>query len=109
MSYRLQDVFPTSAVSAMVAVVALSIAVVGSVAGVGSYVLYSADVISADASADLILLSVLSSLTAAPVGFIGERLAKKHDDPPVVAQAGMILALGTLGAWLLVVAVALGK
>jgi len=42
MSYRLQDVFPASAVSAMVAVVALSIAVVGSVAGVGSYVLYSA-------------------------------------------------------------------
>jgi hypothetical protein len=96
-------------VSATVAVFALSIAVVGSVAGLGSYALYTADLISADASADLILLSVLSSLVAAPIGFVGDRLAKKRHERPVLAQAGMFLALGTLGAWFLVVAAALGK
>jgi hypothetical protein len=96
-------------VSATVAVVGLLIAVVGSVAGLGSYALYEADLISADASADLILLSVLSSLVAAPIGFVGDRLAKKRRERPVLAQAGMILALSTLGVWILVVAVALGK
>lgn len=85
------------------------IAALGGVAGLGSYVLYSADVISADASAELILVSVLSSLIAAPIGFVGERLAKKRRERPALAQAGMFLALGTLGVWLLVVAVALGK
>jgi hypothetical protein len=39
----------------------------------------------------------------------GRRLAKKRHERPVLAQAGMVLALGTLGAWLLVVATALGK
>jgi hypothetical protein len=112
---RLAHVIPsssvssTSLVSAIVAVVGLLIAVVGSVAGLGSYVLYSADLIDADASADLILLSVLSSLIAAPIGFIGERRAKRRRERPVLAQAGMILALGTLGVWVLVVAAALGK
>jgi hypothetical protein len=92
-----------------VAAVALLLAVVGAVAGFGSYALYSADTISADASANLILVSVLSSLIAAPIGFAGYRSAKQRHRQPVYAQAGMFLALGTLGVWFVVVADALGK
>ena len=93
----------------MVGVVALLIAIVGSVAGLGSYVLYSADAVSSDNSANLILASVLCSLIAAPIGYAGSRSAQKRHQQPVLAQAGMFLALGTLGAWVVVVAVALGK
>jgi hypothetical protein len=96
-------------VSFAVGVVALLTAIVGSVAGLGSYVLYTANLVNSDNSANLILVSVLGSLIAVPIGFVGWRSAQKRHQQPVLAQAGMFLAIGTLGVWFIVVAVALGK
>jgi hypothetical protein len=101
--------YVVQAMNAVVGVVALLTAIVGGVAGLGSYVLYQADIVSSNTSANLILISLLCALIAAPVGFVGWRWAQKHRRDPVLAQAGMWLATGTLGAWLVVVAVALGK
>ena len=89
--------------------VAVLAAAAGAVVGLGSYVLYTADLVNADTSASLILVSLLCSLVALPIGFAGSRWTRKRDQDPDLAQAGMILAAGTLGVWLVVVAVALGK
>jgi hypothetical protein len=90
-------------------VVALLIAVVGGVAGISSYVLYEANLVSVDTSANLILTSVLCSLAALPIGFVAGRWTERRHVYPVPAQSAAILAMGTLGAWLVVVAIALGK
>jgi hypothetical protein len=84
-------------------------AISGIVAGLGAYVLYSADLISSNTSANLIIVSLLCSVIAAPVGFIARRRAKAHKRQDGAAELGMVLALGTFGVWFIVVAVALGK
>ena len=91
----------------LVGVVALLVALAGSVA-VCSYVLYEADLITSNTGANLILTSVLCSLAALPIGFVGWRWAERRRQYPVLAQSGAILGMGTLGAWV-VVAIALGK
>ena len=88
---------------------ALLVAIVGSVTGVLSYVLYEADVVSVDASTTLIATSLLCSLVALPIGFAGWRWAQKRRQYAVVAQSAAVLGLGTLGAWIVGVAIALGK
>jgi hypothetical protein len=90
-------------------VVALLVAIVGSVAGVCSYVLYEADLITSNTGANLILISLLCSLAALPIGFVGRRWAERRRQQPILAQSGAILGLGTLGAWIVVLVVALGK
>ena len=84
-------------------------AITGIVAGLGAYVLYSADLISSNTSANLIIVSLLCSLVGATIGLIARRKAKAHKHPDSAAELGTILALGTFGVWFIVVAVALGK
>jgi hypothetical protein len=57
----------------------------------------------------MLLIGLLCRLVAIPIGFAGSRLAKTRRQNTVVPQAGMILALGTIGVWVVVVAVALRK
>jgi hypothetical protein len=84
-------------------------AIAGASAGLGAYVLYSADLINSNTSANLIIVSLLCSLVAAAAGFIARRRAKAHNRQDGAAELGMVLALGTFGVWFIVVAVALGK
>jgi len=84
-------------------------AITGIVAGLGAYVLYTADLISSNTSANLIIVSLLCSLVATTIGFIARRRGKARNHPDSAAELGIILALGTLGVWFIVVAVALGK
>jgi hypothetical protein len=84
-------------------------AIAGIVAGLGAYVLYSADLISSDTSANLIIVSLLSSLVAVTIGFPASRRANAHNRKDDVAEWGMVLALSTFVVWFVVVAVALGK
>ena len=89
--------------------VALLTAIVGSIAGLSSYALYEADIIGVDTSANLILVSVLCSLIAIPIGFAGSWWANKRGREPVLGQAATLLGIGTLGAWFVVLVYALGK
>lgn len=84
-------------------------AITGIGAGLSAYVLYSADLISSNTSANLIIVSLLCSLVAATVGFIARRRAKADNRQDGAAELGMVLALGTFAVWFIVVAVALGK
>jgi hypothetical protein len=98
-----------SVLAATVGALALLTAFAGSIAGLGSYGLYEANLISADTGANLILVSVLCSLIALPIGFAGWRWAERRDQGATVSQVAMALAGGTLGVWIVVVTVALGK
>lgn len=71
--------------------------------------LYEANLISADTGANLILVSVLCSLIALPIGFVGWRWAERRGQEATLSQVAMALAAGTLGVWIVVVTVALGK
>jgi Zn-dependent membrane protease YugP len=93
----------------MAGIVALATAIVGAVAGACSYVLYTAELVGVDASATLIVVSVLFALAALPVGYVAWRRAEKRGQENGYALAGIFVALGTLGSWFVVVAVALGK
>jgi hypothetical protein len=57
----------------------------------------------------LIVVSVLGALAAVLVGLVAWRLALRRDRDTRVALSGLWLGLGTLGSWLVVVSVALGK
>jgi hypothetical protein len=89
--------------------IALLIAIVGSVAGICSYVLSEADLVTPTTGAKLIATSFLCSLIAIPLGVVGWRWAERRRQYPVLAQSGAILAIGTLCAWFVVVTIALGK
>ena len=98
-----------SLLAAIVGALALLTAFAGSLAGIGSYGLYEVNLISVDTGANLILASALCSLIALPIGFVGWRWAERRDREATLAQVAMALAAGTLGVWLVVLTVALGK
>ena len=98
-----------SLLAAIVGALALLTAFAGSLAGIGSYGLYEANLISVDTGANLILASVLCSLIALPIGFVGWWWAERREREATLAQVAMALAAGTLGVWLVVLTVALGK
>jgi hypothetical protein len=98
-----------SVLAAMVGALALLTAFAGSIAGLGSYGLFEANLISADTGANLILVSVLCSLIALPIGFVGWQWAERRGQEATLSQVAMALAAGTLGVWIVVVTVALGK
>jgi hypothetical protein len=93
----------------IVGVVASLTGIVGAIAGLGSYALYESELIGADTGANLILVSVLCSLIAIPMGLVGSRGAKKHGKEPVLAQAALALGVGTLAVWFVVPVYALGR
>jgi hypothetical protein len=98
-----------SYLTAIAGVVGLVMAIVGAIAGLSAYALYTADVIGVDASATLIIMSVLSALAAVPIGLVAWRQAKKRGQESNIALSGLFVAVGTLGSWFVVVTVALGK
>jgi hypothetical protein len=98
-----------SSLANMVGGVALLTAIVGAGAGISSYVLYEANLITPNTGANLILVSVLCALVTLPIGVVGWLWNRRRRQNPVLAQSGLFLGIGTLGAWLVVVAVALGK
>ena len=89
--------------------VALVTAIGGGIAGLGAYALYEAEVIGVDASASLIIASVLCSLIAVPIAVLGLKLDKRRGQEPVLAQFAILVSVGTLAAWFVVVVYALGK
>jgi hypothetical protein len=95
--------------AAIAGVVALGTAITGAVAGLASYVLYEAELIGADAGANLIIVSVLGAVAAVLLGLVAWRLATSGGRDARVALSGLWLGVGTLGAWFVVVTVALGK
>jgi hypothetical protein len=92
-----------------VSVIALVTAIAGGIAGLSGYGLYEAEVIGVDASANLIIASVLFALVAIPIGFAGSRLAQRRRRRAVLGQTAVLLAVGILGAWFVVVIYALGR
>jgi hypothetical protein len=98
-----------SVLAAMVGALTLLTAFAGSMAGLGSYGLYEANLISVDTGANLILVSVRCSLIVLPIGFVGWRWAERRGQEATLSRVAMALAAGTLGVWIVVVTVALGK
>ena len=98
-----------SHLAAIVGVAGLVTAVVGAIAGLSAYAFYTVDLIGADASATLIIVSVLAALGALLIGLVASRLARRRDQDDRIALSGVFVAVGTLGSWFVVVAVALGK
>jgi Na+/melibiose symporter-like transporter len=98
-----------SYLTAIAGIVALVTAIAGATAGLSAYVLYTVNFISADSSANLILVSVVCALVALLIGFAAWRLAERRAQESAFAQGGIMLAGGTLGAWFVVVVIALGK
>jgi hypothetical protein len=90
-------------------ITALLAAITGAIAGVASYALYAPALISVDTSATLIIISVVSALAAVPIGFLGYWSAERRAQQSGFALGGIFLAVGTLGSWLVVVTVALGR
>lgn len=99
----------TSHLAAIAGVAALGAAITGAVSGLASYVLYEAGFIGADASSTLIIVSVLGALAAVLIGPLAWRLATRGGRDATVALSGLWLGVGTLGTWLVVVTVALGR
>jgi hypothetical protein len=98
-----------SHLAAITGVIALGTAIAGAVSGLASYMLYEAELIGADAGANLIIVSVLGALAAVPIGVIAWRLARRGGRDTRIALSGLWLGVGTLGSWFVVVTVALGK
>jgi hypothetical protein len=94
---------------AIVGVFAVVTASIGGIAGLAGAGLYEAELIGVDASANLIIASVLLALIAIPIGLVSSQWAKRRGQEPVLGQAGMLLGVGTLGAWFVVVVYALGR
>jgi hypothetical protein len=89
--------------------VALLVAVVGVVTGLGTLALYELDVIGADASANLGVASILCSLISIPIGFVGWRWAEKRGQQPLIGQAAALTGAGTFVGWFVLFVYALGK
>lgn len=97
----------------VVSIVALMAAVVGVVAGLG-FGLYEAgalgtEVIGANGAANLGVASILCSLIAIPIGFVGWRWAKRRGQKPNLGQIATLVGVGTFGSWFVLFVYALGK
>lgn len=92
-------------------VVALLVAIVGVVAGLGFGLttVIDTDVIGANGAANLGVASIICSLIAIPSGFVGWRWAEKRRRQPEIGEAAALTGAGTLVAWFLLFVYALGK
>lgn len=91
--------------------VALVVAVVGVVAGlgVGLSEVIDTEVIGANGAANLGVASILCSLIAIPIGFVGWRWAEKRGQQPAIGQAAALTGVGTFVAWFVLLVYALGQ
>jgi hypothetical protein len=87
----------------------LGAGIVRGIAGLGSYALYEAELISANSGANLILFSFHCAVIAIPIGLLGARWANRRGEEPVLGQAGAVVGAGTLAAWFVVLVYALGR
>jgi hypothetical protein len=97
----------------VVSVVALVVAAVGVVAGLGVF-LYEAGalgtkVIGANGAANLGVASILSSLIAVPIGFVGWRWAARRGQESGLGKTATLVGVGTFGSWFVLVVYALGR
>jgi hypothetical protein len=83
----------------LVCAVGLLVALVGAAAGLGFLGLGATELISADSSATLGVVSILCALCAIPLGIIGWRWAERRGESSVLGQAAGLIGGTTLLAW----------
>jgi len=100
-----------ASLSLVVSILALVVAVVGVVAGlgVGLFEVIDTDMVGPNGSANLGVVSILCSLIAIPIGFVGWRWAEKRGRQPVIGQAAALTGAGTFLAWIVLFVYALGQ
>jgi predicted amino acid dehydrogenase len=98
--------------SLVVSIVALVVAVVAVVAGLGvglSETEVGTKVIGANGAVNLGVASILCSLVAIPIGFVGWRWAERRGQEPTLGKSATLIGVGTFATWFVLFVYALGK